>query len=174
MASTPDGLTLERNRDLEGLDKRPWVRRSLVALLCVPLVAGLLNVFGQRPQTTESSVAEASLSIYAPERVRSGLYYETRLHLVAHEELAEARLVLDSNWGEGITINTIEPSPVGSASRNGDFSYELGHVPAGESYILFVQQQVNPTTVTRRTQRTELWDGERHLLTIERPFTVWP
>lgn len=174
MATAPDGLTLERNRDLEGVETRPWLRRALVALLCVPLVAGLLNAFGQRPQKTEASVTEASLSVYAPKRVRSGLYYETRFHVVAHEDLAEARLVLDSNWGEGITINTIEPAPVGSASRDGDLSYELGHVPADESYILFVQQQVNPTTVARRTQRAELWDGERHLLTIERPFTVWP
>ena len=174
MASAPDGLTLKRNRDLAGVEKRPWARRALVVLLCVPIVAALFNVFGQRPQKTEASVAEASLSVHAPQRVRSGLYYQARFHVVAHDDLAEARLVLDSNWGEGITINTIEPSPVGSASRNGDLSYDLGHIPAGESYILFVQQQVNPTTVSRRTQRAELWDGERHLLTIERPFTVWP
>jgi hypothetical protein len=174
VSSAPDGLTLERNRDLEGLENRPWTRRSMLALLCLALAAALLNVFGQRPQTTEEAVAEASLSIYAPERLRSGLVYESRFHIVAHEDLADARLVLDSNWGEGITINTIEPSPVGAASRNGDLSYDLGHIPVGESYILFVQQQVNPTTVARRTQRAELWNGERHLLTIERPFTVFP
>ena len=174
MASAPDGLTLKRHRDLERLERRPWTRRALVALLCVPLVGGLFDLFGQRPQKTEASVAEASLSIYAPERVRSGLYYESRFHVVANEDLADARLVLDSNWGEGITINTIEPTPVGSASRDGDLAYDLGHVPAGESFVLFVQQQVNPTTVAHRTQRAELWDGERHLLTIERPFTVWP
>jgi hypothetical protein len=82
--------------------------------------------------------------------------------------------VLGSNWIEGITINTIEPSPVGAASRNGDLSYDLGHIPAGESYVLYVQEQVNPTNVGRRTQTTELWDGDTHLLTINRPLTVWP
>ena len=174
MPTAPDTLTLKRNRDLEGVENRPWTRRVLVALLCVPLVAALLNVFGQRPQTSEESVAAASLSIYSPKRVRSGLYYESRFHVVAHGDLADARLVLDSNWAEGITINTIEPTPLGSASRNGDLSYDLGHIPAGESFVLFIQQQVNPTTVSRRTQSAELWDGERHLLTVERPFTVWP
>jgi hypothetical protein len=174
VADVPDSLTLKRNRDLAGIENRPWTRRVLLVLLCIPLLAALLNVFGQRPQKTETSVGAASLSIYAPKRVRGGLYYESRFHVVAHEDLRDARLVLSSGWGEGLTINTIEPSPLGAASRDGDLSYDLGHVPAGESYILFVQQQVNPTTVGRRTQTTELWDGDRHLLTIERPFTVWP
>ena len=174
MASAPDGLTLERNRDLVGLEKTPWTRRALMTLICIPLVLALLNVFGQRPEKTEASVAEASLSVYSPKRVRSGLYYEARFHVVAHDDLGDARLVLGSGWNEGITINTIEPSPLGAASRNGDLSYDLGHIPAGESHILFIQQQVNPTTVAWRKQRTELWDGERHLLTIDRRFIVWP
>jgi hypothetical protein len=174
VASAPETLTLKRNRDLVGIENRPWTRRALLVLLCVPLVAGLLNVFGQRPTKTDASVGAASLSVSAPERVRGGLYYQSRFHIVAHQDLRDARLVLSSSWGEGLTINTIEPSPLGAASRNGDFSYDLGHIPAGESFILFVQQQVNPTTIGRRTQRVELWDGERHLLTIQRPFTVWP
>ena len=174
MAEAPDGLTLRRNRDLVGLENRPWTRRVLVCVLCVPIVLGLLNAFGQRPSTTKASVQAASLTIYAPKRVRGGLYYEARFHIQAHDELRDARLVLNSNWIEGITINTIEPSPVGAASRDGDLSYDLGHIPAGESYVLYVQEQVNPTNVGRRTQTTELWDGETHLLTIDRPLTVWP
>jgi hypothetical protein len=174
VADVPDCLTLKRNRDLVGLEKRPWTRRVLFVLVLVPLVAALLNVVGQRPTTSKATVGDASLSIYGPERVRGGLIYEVRFHVVAHRELRDARLVLDSNWAEGITINTLEPSPLGAASRNGDLSYDLGHIPAGESYILFMQVQVNPTTVSRRRQTAELWDGERRLITIERPLTVWP
>jgi hypothetical protein len=174
VADAPDGLTLRTNRDLVGLENRPWTRRVLLCVLCVPILLGLLNVFGQHPSTTKSAVQAASLTIYAPKRVRGGLYYEARFHIQAHDELKDARLVLGSNWIEGITINTIEPSPVGAASRNGDLSYDLGHIPAGESYVLYVQEQVNPTNVGRRTQTTELWDGDTHLLTINRPLTVWP
>jgi hypothetical protein len=174
VAEAPDGLTLRRNRDLVGLERRPWTRRVLLGLLCVPILLGLLNVFGQRPSTTKASVQAASLTIYAPERVRSGLIFEARFHIQAHDELKDARLVLNSNWAEGITINTIEPAPLGAASRDGALSYDLGHIPSGQSYILFVQQQVNPTNIGRRTQTAELWDGDTHLLTIDRPFTVWP
>jgi len=174
VADVPDCLTLKRNRDLSGLEKRPWTRRALFVLVLVPLLAALVNVFGQRPTTSKASVADASLSIYGPKRVRGGLIFEVRFHIVAHRELRDARLVLDSNWAEGITINTLEPSPLGAASQNGELSYDLGHIPSGRSYILFMQAQVNPTTVSRRTQTTELWDGERRLVTIERPLTVWP
>jgi hypothetical protein len=174
VAEAPDGLTLRTNRDLVGLENRPWTRRVLLCVLSVPILLGLLNVFGQRPSTTKAAVEAASLTIYAPERVRGGLYYEARFHIQAHEELKDARLVLNSNWIEGLTINTIEPSPIGAASRNGDLSYDLGHIPAGESYVLYVQEQVNPTNVGHRTQTTELWDGDTHLLTIDRPLTVWP
>jgi hypothetical protein len=174
VAEAPDGLTLKQNRDLAGFENRPWTRRALLSLLCVPLILGLFNVFGQRPSTTKREVQAASLSIYAPERVRGGLYYEARFHVQAHDELKDARLVLNSNWIEGLTINTIEPSPVGSASRDGALSYDLGHIPAGQSYVLYVQEQVNPTNIGRRTQTAELWDGETHLLTIKRPLTVWP
>ena len=174
MSSVPDGLTIERNRDLEGLDKRPWTRRALVVLLCVPLALALLNVFGQRPQTTEESVGDASLSIYAPERVRGGLNYEARFHIVAHSDLADARLVLDSNWAEGITINTIEPSPIGEGSHDGKLVLELGHVPRGEKYVLYIQSQVNPTNVGRRSQDVSLYDGKRLISTIDRRVTIFP
>lgn len=174
MASVPDGLTLKRHRDLGGRGRRPLLRGALLGVLFVPLVFALLNVFGQRPTTSKAGTGDASLTVYAPTHLRSGLLFEARMHIVAHKELKDARLVLDSNWIEGITINTIEPGPIGEASRDGDLSFDLGHVPAGESYVLYLQEQVNPTNVGRRPQSVELWDGDKHVLTIHRTVTVWP
>ena len=37
---------------------------------------------------------------------------------------------------------------------------DLGHVPAGQRHILFMQFQVNPTNVGRRPQSVRLYDGE--------------
>jgi hypothetical protein len=174
VAEAPDGLTLRTNRDLVGLENRPWTRRALLCVLCVPILLGLLNVFGQRPSTTKSAVQAASLTIYAPKRVRGGLYYEARFHVQAHDELKDARLVLGSNWIEGITINTIEPSPVGEASRDGKLALDLGHIPAGTTYLLFIQSQVNPTNVGRRSQDVALYDGDTFVTRIDRTITVFP
>jgi hypothetical protein len=82
--------------------------------------------------------------------------------------------VLDHGWIEGQTLNTLAPSPVGEASRNGDLSFEIGHVPAGQKYILSLQFQGNPTTVGTRSQNVELDDGPTRLLSIHRSATFFP
>ncbi len=173
MAGAPDELTLNRNRDLESRNDARW-RHLGLAVLGLFLLVGLANLFGQRPATATAKTAAASLSVYAPARVRSGLYFEARFHVRAHSDLKDARLVLGSGWAEGITINTIEPSPLGEASRNGDLALDLGHVPAGESFVLYAQLQVNPTNIGRRSQDVELYDGDTHLLTIHRTITIFP
>jgi hypothetical protein len=51
---------------------------------------------------------------------------------------------------------------------------ELGHIRKGASYILFIQLQVNPTNVGRRSQGVALYDGARLLSTIDRTITIFP
>jgi hypothetical protein len=173
VSDVPDQLTLRRNRDREGA-RDVVIRRSFTALLVVLALLGLLNVFGQRPSTSRAAVQRAELEVYAPTRVRSGLYYMARFTIVAREELENATLVLDSGWVEAITINTIEPSPVGQASSDGRLVFELGHVPEGEKHVLYVHVQVNPTNVGRRDQDVELRDGETTLAHVDRTITVFP
>ena len=173
MAETPDCLTLSHNRDRAGKTEAP-LRRAFVALTSLLLLAGLLNAFGQRPETSKAGTTAASLKVYAPTRLRGGLYYQARFTVTARQDLKNATLVLDPGWGEGITINTIAPSPVGEASRDGDLVFELGHVKAGTSHILFVQQQINPTNIGRRSQDVALYDGDTFLTSVDRTVTVFP
>lgn len=173
MAGAPDTLTLKRNRDAAGR-REVRFRRVGLTLLTAVLIAGLLNLFGQRPDTSTAAAPGASLKVYAPSHLRGGLYYEARFHVRAVRDLKDAILVLDSGWAEGITINTIEPSPVGEASRDGNLSFDLGHVPAGRSYLLFLQLQVNPTNIGHRSQDVRLYDGETFLLKVDRSITIFP
>ena len=83
--------------------------------------------------------------------MRGGLLYQARFTIVAHQALNDATLVLNESWIDGLTVNTIEPSPVNQASRNGSLAFELGHLPAGAKYVLYMDYQVNPTTVGSRT-----------------------
>jgi hypothetical protein len=174
VAEIPDTIVLKRHRDLEGRGRDPWVRRGLFALVCVIPVLALANLFGQRPSTSTATVAAARLKVYAATRVRSGLLYEARFHVTALHDLRKATLVLSPGWLEGMTLNTIEPSPLSQASANGKLSLELGHVPAGQSYLLFMQFQVDPTNVGHRSQTVALYDGSRKLLELHRTITVFP
>jgi hypothetical protein len=174
VASPPQSLTLSRHRDLEGRRWTVHVRHALLGVLAAFLVLGLLNMFGQRPETSSAALAEAELEVAATDRIRGGLYYQARFTVRAREELENATLVLDSGWAEGITINTLVPSPIGEASRDGRLVFELGRVPRGQKHVLFLQVQVNPTNVGRRSQDVELYDGERLLVEVDRSVTVFP
>jgi hypothetical protein len=106
--------------------------------------------------------------------VRGGLFYEARFHIRAKRDVKNATLVLDPGWGEGITINTTEPAPSGEGSEDGKLVFEFGHVAANHSLIFFMQVQVNPTNVGRRSQDVELRDGDAHILTVNRTITIFP
>ena len=146
----------------------------LLALVGAFCLAGLLNAFGQRPQTTLSETGAARLEVYSPSWLRGGLYYESRFTIHARREIEKATLVLDPGWLEGMTLNTLAPGPIGEASREGRLALELGRIPAGGEHIFFLHFQVNPTNVGARSQDVELYDGEERLLTIDRNVTVFP
>jgi hypothetical protein len=173
VADVPDHLTLRRNRDVEGR-RDLIIRRGFVGLLALVSGLGLLNVFGQRPSASQAATSAAALEVYAPARVRAGLYYMARFTIEARTDVRRATIVLDPGWAEGITINTIVPSPIGEASDNGRLVFELGHVPAGEKHVFFIHLQVNPTNVGHRSQDVELRDGDTTLVHIDRTITVFP
>jgi len=174
MADAPDTIVLKRDRDLVGRSKEIWIRRGLVAVLTAFIVAALFNVFGQRSSTSEYVSPVATLTIHSPTSLRSGLVFQTRLKILASQELEDAILVLSPSWIEGITWNTIEPGPIGEASRNGNISFDLGHVPPGQTYSLYLQMQVNPTTFGTRSVETQLYDGQTLLLDTTRDVTIFP
>lgn len=172
----PDQLVLERHRDLEGVARSGiWVRRGIIALIAAGCIAGLANVFGQRPMTTQATVPAATLSLYAPAAIRGGDFMEARIHITARRRIRKAILKLDPGWAEGMSMNTIEPSPVSETSDNGRLAFTLGRIPAGKSFILFLQFQVNPTNVAwHRPQNVELDDGRTVLATVHHSITVFP
>jgi hypothetical protein len=174
MADIPDGIILKRHRDLEGLPET-WPRRIVLGLIVVAALLALLNLFGQRPFTTTARADAASLHLYAPNHLRGGLLFSARFHITANRELKDAILVLDPGWAESMAINTIEPSPLGEASRDGKLSFDLGHVPAGQSHVLYMQFQANATNVAwRRAAGVTLYDGTTRLVHIDRKLTIFP
>ena len=174
MADQPDGIVLTRHRDLHGRGWHPWLRRSLVGLVALVALLALLGFVGQSPSTTQTVTPAATLSVNAPASVRGGLLYQARFTIVAHQELKNATLVLNAKWIDGLTVNTIEPSPVNEASRNGKLALELGHLAAGAKHVLYLDYQVNPTTVGSRTLRAELDDGDQPVASFDRQLRIWP
>lgn len=170
----PDEVVLKRDRDLSGRTWHPWVRRALLALVAVPPVLALANVFGQHQSAHSATASVATLTVNAPSRVRGGLLYTASFTVRAHSELKKATLVLDPGWIDGMQVNSVSPQPVDEGSRNGKVVLVLGHIAAGQRVQYWIEFQVNPTTVGTRSQNVELDDGTEEILTEHRKLRIFP
>ena len=172
-AHTPDYISLKRHRDDRHLVERS-IRWGVVALLTALAVAGLANVFGQHHVVLVAESDAASLRVSAPGALRSGLLYQGRFQIEAHAALRRPTLVLAPGWWDAMSVNSVEPQPTRSWSRDGDVAMEFGPVAAGRSFTVYLYLQANPTTAGRRDQSVELRDGDRTLASIERTVNVFP
>lgn len=173
VARPPQFLTLEEHRDAAHRYELAARRTVLVVLLLLAGVA-LLGLLGQKPAHSTGVADEATLEVSAPTRLRGGLFYQGRFTIRAQEEIESATLVLDRGWLDGMHVNTIEPTPVGEASREGRLALDFGRVAADDFIVAYLQFQVNPTTVGRRSQGVELHDGETPLAAVDRTVTIFP
>lgn len=173
MADTPQSLTLKENRDATEVYELA-TRRAFFALLAFVLLLGLLDTFGQSPTGTSVEAPAATLEVSAPTDVRGGLYFQGRFRITANEEIEKATLVLAPGWMDSMHINTIEPSPAGEASRGGDLALDFGRVGTGDSITVYLQFQVNPNNLGRKSQDVRLYDDTELLATASRTVTIWP
>jgi hypothetical protein len=171
-----ESIRTEAYRDLAGRRARldPWARRVLLTLLAAIPVLALIGVFGQRAIRSQVSAPAATLTISAPKSVRGGLLFQSKITVLAQRKLSQPKLVFSPGFLDGLTIDTIEPSASQELSRNGSLVLEYGAVPPGQRLIVWIQYQVNPTTVGSQLQRLELDDGGQPIATISRRLRSFP
>ncbi len=174
MSGLPDGITLERNRDLRGRTRAPWLRRALLCCVAALPVLALLNVFGQDPSTSSASGPAASLSVTAPTRLRGGLIFQVRVKVVARQEIKQLQLDFDEGWWESMSVNSIEPNPSNENSHDGQVVLSYGSLPAGKTLVCWIYFQVNPTNVGNRREDVALQDGSQLLARVHRSLTIFP
>jgi hypothetical protein len=174
MVAAPDGITLERNRDLVGRTLHPWVRRALLCAIAVLPVLAVLNVFGQHPTTTSGGTRAVSVNVTAPERLRSGLVFQVRLQVTAHQDVKQLEFVFDRGWWESMSVNSSVPEPSEESSSDGRVVFDYGKLGAGHTHVSWIYFQVNPTNVGDRQENIDVKDGERELVHIHRSMTIFP
>jgi hypothetical protein len=170
----PDYIVLKRHRDFDGRGWYRWLERAVLAVFLAFVVLALLNVFGQATSTVHADSTAATMKLTAPERLRGGLLFGARLDVHARRDIQNAILVLDGGWLNGFTMNTLAPSPLGEASRDGKLVLTIGHIPAGHTYTQWMQFQVNATNVGTDSQDIVLLDGQQRLAELHRSVTTFP
>ena len=167
MAELPDYLDVERHRDVS-FRAELAARWIVLGLLTVVAIVALFGVFGQEARQSAASAGPAELEVSAPTAVRGGLFFQGRFTVDAREPIENATLVLDPGWLENMHINTIEPAPTEEASRDGDLALSFGPLTAGDRLVVYMQFQVNPTNVGRRSTDVALYDGETRIASVDR------
>jgi hypothetical protein len=151
-----------------------WARRAVMTVFAVIAVLGLLDVFGQGTTQTVASTPAAVIRVTAPKAVRGGLFFQSRVEIRAVRAIAHPRLVLDEGWIEGMQVNSIEPNPVGEASRDGRLVLSYDAVDAGERLVVWLEFEVNPTNTGHRSYGLELDDADTRIAAVARHITVFP
>jgi hypothetical protein len=170
----PDGLTLKRNRDLLGRSGHVWYRRALLGLIAVLPVLALLNVFGQRPSTTSAHGSAGDLAVTAPARLRSGLIFQVRVQVTAHQDIAKPQLIFDPGWWDSMSENSMAPNPSSETNEDGRVVLSYNKLTAGHRLLVWLYFQVNPTNVGKRRENVELDDGATMITRVHRSLTIFP
>ena len=151
-----------------------WVRRAVLVLLGLVVIAGLLNRFGQHPAESQARVAAATLRLSAPAVVRGGLFFQSRLEVRARREIAFPRIVLDDGWLEGMQVNSIEPAPASESSRDGRVVLSYDKLAAGDRLRVWLQFEVDPTSAGHRPYGVELDDAGTRVVRLSPSLRVLP
>jgi hypothetical protein len=165
---------LDRRTNVERVDPGLWVRRALLTLLLLFVVAALLNVFGQVSATKRAAGPEAEVKVRVPDRLRGGDVFQARFDVTARADLKQPKLVLGRGWFDGFTLNSTTPQPSNESTRNGDVVFSFDQLKAGETLSVWLEFQVNPTNAGRREQDVELDDLSRPIARIHHVMRVFP
>jgi hypothetical protein len=145
-----------------------------LAVLLALVVLALLDVFGQRNSTATSVEPNATLAVHSPSALRGGLLYQVRITVQTRVAIDHPRIVLSPGWFEGLTLNTLEPTPESEGTRQGAVTLTYPGLGPGDSLVVFTDWQVNPTTVDHRSVDVELDDGSTPITRVSRDLTIFP
>ena len=160
--------------DRAGQDRGLWARRVVIALFCAIAALALADRFGQRTKESQAASPAARMTLTAPDTVRGGLFFQSRVEIHALREIVAPHLVLDHGWVEGMQVNSIEPAPGSELSRDGRVVLAYDKLAPGDDLRIWLQFEVNPTTVGHRSYGIELDDGAARVVRLSPTITVLP
>jgi hypothetical protein len=169
----PDQLDPTRHRDEPSM-RAVWVRRLILAVFALFILAGLAGVFGQTAHVSQAAGPAATLRVSAPTAVRGGLLFMGLFDIQATAEVKQPTLVLGPGWTDDITINTVEPAPLEETSRNRRLVLTFPKLARGDHLRVWMEFQVNPTAIGRSNQDVILRDGSTPIARVDRSVTIYP
>ncbi len=149
-----------------------WWRLGILALILGVALSGLL---GGAPAPTERvDTPAATLAVTTPDRLRNGMFFETRVEVLAKRPVADAVIAFPAGYWRDLTVNTMIPGPAEEEYRGGEFRFHFGPLAAGDQLEFKIDGQINPARIGGSGGRVRLLDGEAELAALPLSLTVIP
>jgi len=169
----PDGLAPEHFKPA-GLFPRganPLPVLGLAALLAT----ALSGVLGGGPGSTYAAESDAAaLRVENPAIIRNGEFFETRIDIEAKRPIAELKLLVDASLWRGMTQNSMIPQASDETTEDERHVYSFGPLEAGESLLVQIDTQSNPTLLGSTQGSVSVADGDTELVTLPLSIKVLP
>ena len=174
MASAyPDGV----NERLA--DHRPPLHRHAnpfsVLVLGALLLAAMLGLLGGGRSPVERVEAPAAtLTVKVPRTLRSGLFFETEVTVVAKANIADAVIAIPPSLWRDQTINSQIPAAESEEFKDGAFRFHYGPLKVGETLHAKFNGQINPPLTIGTKGAVIVLDGEREISRVPLSIRVLP
>ena len=161
-------------RDLRGRFRHPWIRRTLLTVMAAGVAIAATGAIGQPTKTVVADGGGARLEVQVPGVLRGGLMWRARIAVTTDLDIEHPRIILGPGFVEGMQLNTLEPSPESEASRGPRVVLSYPALRAGDELVVYLQLQVNPTTVGKQDMSVELDDETEQIARVAHTTRVLP
>lgn len=171
MATYPQGIE-ERHGSAQGNRHASWWRLGILALILVVALFGLLG--GGPAPTSRVASTSAILAVTTPDRLRNGMFFETRISAMAKAPIADAVIAIPAALWRDVTVNTMIPAAAEEEFVDGEFRFHFGPLGVGEKLGFKIDGQMNPPRFRSSSGRIRLLDGEGEIAAVPVTLKVIP
>lgn len=175
MTRAPDGIVRAHTQPRQGLVRHASPLSILVLGAIMALgMSGLVGHAGMDTTRYRGDTAPHVLDVEMPEVIRTGDFFETRLHVKAGADIAKLRLAVPIDLWREVTVNAMVPQPESESADGEAYVFDFGPLSSGKEMRIKISAQVNPRLHGRVEGNLELRDGDRLLVSAPRRMRVLP
>ncbi|MCY7399202.1 MAG: hypothetical protein LH466_10250 [Sphingomonas bacterium] len=171
MATYPQGID-ERHGTAQGNRHASWWRLGILWLILAVALFGFLG--GAPAPTLRASSDGASLAVTTPDRLRNGMFFETRISVEAKRPIGDAVIAIPASLWRDAAVNTMIPAPAEEEFVDGEFRFHFGPLGVGEQLGFKIDGQMNPPRYSNSAGRIRLLDGGAEIVALPISLKVIP
>ncbi len=169
----PDGIDASHASPVGGL-RAHASPLAFVFLGCLLAIAMTGQLGGAPAPVTLVRAPAADLEVKLARPLRSGLFFETHIRVVARRDIAKPVIGVDASLWRDLTINSQIPAAADESFADGQYRFAYPGLKAGDTLEIKIDGQTNPPLVGHLAGGITLLDGDASLATTHVLVPVLP